>query len=200
MEDRRESLNTELRGLSLQADARARLDLKRGEMKSRAAEVKNTLEMSNSKFRKLVGTDARVETMEREIDRISREKEQELAEAESESAAVNKTLQTAETTLSQAKAQLKTKRDELKALDKILKDATEGGVPLNDALKEAQTEVSERTSETSNKAGMAQVYENLLKAGKSKKTCQACNRHMDDKELAVFEKYVPQGTDQEDVP
>ncbi|KIJ61154.1 hypothetical protein HYDPIDRAFT_31663 [Hydnomerulius pinastri MD-312] len=105
MEDNRESLNTELRGLSLQADARARLDLKRGEMKSRAAEVKNT---------KLVGTDARAKTMEREIDRISREKEQELAEAENESAAVNKMLQIAETTLSQAKAQLKTERDELK--------------------------------------------------------------------------------------
>jgi DNA repair protein RAD50 len=45
-------------------------------------------------------------------------------------------------------------------------------------------------SNTSNKAGMAEVYETLLKVGKDKKTCQACNRHMDDRELAVFEKFV----------
>lgn len=42
MEDKRDRLNAELRGLSLQADARARLDLKRSEVKSRALEVKNT--------------------------------------------------------------------------------------------------------------------------------------------------------------
>ena len=46
------------------------------------------------------------------------------------------------------------------------------------------------TSETGNKAGMVEVYETLLKVGKAKKTCQACNRHMDDRELAIFEKYV----------
>jgi len=42
MEDKRDSLNAELRGLSLQADARARLDLKRSEVRSRTLEVKNT--------------------------------------------------------------------------------------------------------------------------------------------------------------
>jgi DNA repair protein RAD50 len=42
MEDKRDGLNHELRGLSLQADARARLDLKRAETRSRATEVKNT--------------------------------------------------------------------------------------------------------------------------------------------------------------
>ena len=42
MEDKRDVLNTELRSLSLQADARARLDLKRSEVRSRTLEVKNT--------------------------------------------------------------------------------------------------------------------------------------------------------------
>ncbi|KAF8552026.1 hypothetical protein OG21DRAFT_1486552 [Imleria badia] len=190
MEDKRDSLNTELRGLSLQADARARLDLKRSEVRSRTLEVKNTLDMCNPKYRKLVGKDARAENMERETDRISREKEHELAEAETELAAVNKTLQTAETTLSQAKSQLKTKRDELKQLDKILKEGIVGGIPLNDALADARRNVSELTSESSGKAGMVEVYETFLKVGKAKKKCQACNRHMDDRELAVFEKYL----------
>lgn len=42
MEDKRDSLNAELRALSLQADARARLDLKRTEVRSRTLEIKNT--------------------------------------------------------------------------------------------------------------------------------------------------------------
>ena len=45
-------------------------------------------------------------------------------------------------------------------------------------------------SESSNKAGMGQVYEQILKAGKANKTCTACNRGLNAKEMAVFEKYV----------
>jgi DNA repair protein RAD50 len=42
MEDRRDTLNTELRRLGLQADARAKLDLKRTEFRTKTADVKNT--------------------------------------------------------------------------------------------------------------------------------------------------------------
>ena len=51
MEDKRDGLNAELRGLSLQADARARLDLKRAEMRSRSLEVKNTCVRLDSRGR-----------------------------------------------------------------------------------------------------------------------------------------------------
>lgn len=40
------------------------------------------------------------------------------------------------------------------------------------------------------KAGESQIYERFLKVGKQKKVCMACNRHLDDHELIVFEKYV----------
>lgn len=39
-------------------------------------------------------------------------------------------------------------------------------------------------------AGTGQVYKKLLGLGKAKKTCSVCSRHMNDSELAVFEKYV----------
>lgn len=42
MESRRDELTAEIRTLSLQADARARLDLKRAEVKSKTAETQNT--------------------------------------------------------------------------------------------------------------------------------------------------------------
>lgn len=39
-------------------------------------------------------------------------------------------------------------------------------------------------------AGGSAVYEGLLRVGKQKKLCTACNRHLNDEELVVFEKYV----------
>lgn len=39
-------------------------------------------------------------------------------------------------------------------------------------------------------SGGSAVYESLLRVGKQKKLCTACNRHLDDQELIVFEKYV----------
>jgi len=41
VEDQRDSLSTELRSLSLQADSRARLDLKRAEVRSKTSDAKN---------------------------------------------------------------------------------------------------------------------------------------------------------------
>ena len=43
LEDRREDLNGEIRTLSLQADSRARLDIKRAELKSKRNEMQNML-------------------------------------------------------------------------------------------------------------------------------------------------------------
>lgn len=42
LEEQRDELNSEIRKLSLQADSRARLDLKRAEVKTKNADVKNT--------------------------------------------------------------------------------------------------------------------------------------------------------------
>lgn len=41
LEERRDALNRDLRALSLQADARAKLDLKRGEVKSKNGEIRS---------------------------------------------------------------------------------------------------------------------------------------------------------------
>lgn len=188
MEDQRDTLNTELRGLSLQAESRARLDLKRAEVRSKTSDTKNILELCNVKFRKLIGRDARAETMERDIDRVSREKDEELTGAEAEAAAANKELQQAETTLSHAKYEVKSKRDELKKLEKQLKDEIEGGVSLEIAISFAERELEMRKDES--KAGVSQVYEQILKAGQAKKRCTACNRGLHDNEMAGFEKYL----------
>jgi len=38
--------------------------------------------------------------------------------------------------------------------------------------------------------GASQIYETLLRTGKAKKTCTACNRHLNTQEMLVFENYV----------
>ena len=38
--------------------------------------------------------------------------------------------------------------------------------------------------------GASQIYETLLRTGKTKKTCTACNRHLNAQEMVVFENYV----------
>lgn len=45
-------------------------------------------------------------------------------------------------------------------------------------------------SNVGNSEGLGRAYEGLLKSGLTKKTCSACNRHMNDSEMKVFEKFV----------
>ncbi|KAL4258232.1 P-loop containing nucleoside triphosphate hydrolase [Pleurotus pulmonarius] len=189
LEDQRDSLNAEFRALSLQADSRAKLDLKRTELKSKTAELKNTLEVANNKYRKLIGTDARPEAMEREVDRVSVEKEREHAEQESLVHDSKSSLNSAELNLSMAKTQLRTKKDELKALERRLRTEVDND-SLEVAIVEATAELDHRKQISNSTTGATAIYENMLKAGMQKKVCTTCNRHMDDHELVVFERYL----------
>ncbi|KAI0917273.1 hypothetical protein AcW2_007450 [Taiwanofungus camphoratus] len=191
MEMKRDELTAEIRSLSLQADARAKLDLKRTELKSKTNEVKTTLEINNAKFRKLVGIDAHPDTMERELERVIAEKEREHADSESQSNIANKNLQTAETTLSNLKAQVKAKRDEMKALDRKIKvGLTEGDSSVAEALEAAKEEISVRNEQLGKTAGTQDVYQWLLQAGKSRKCCPLCARNMNDQEIGVYDQTV----------
>ncbi|KAF9013278.1 hypothetical protein BDQ17DRAFT_1386857 [Cyathus striatus] len=177
LEEKREGLNNEMRILNLQADSRAKLELKREEMKSKSIEIQNTLDIANSKFRKLSGKDLTVDV------------EREQADAETEVAAINNDLQKAETTLSNFKKQVEAKTNEMKLLTRKLKTEIEHDT-LDEAIKEATTELNHRKSVAGSLVGTSSVYESLLKAGKQRKVCAACNRHLDDHELIVFEKYL----------
>jgi DNA repair protein RAD50 len=58
-----------------------------------------------------------------------------------------------------------------------------------DALKAVADEVDLRRRDVL--VGQAnEVYENLIKVSKKEKKCQACNRHMNDREMATMEKTV----------
>ncbi|KAI1789650.1 hypothetical protein LXA43DRAFT_1020614 [Ganoderma leucocontextum] len=193
LNDRRDELNEELRTLSLQADSRAKLDLQRAQMKTKTGEIKTTIDLCNAKFRKLVGVDARPETMEQELDRAALEKEREQGELEIQSSNASKTLQAAQTSLSSLKAQAKVKQDEIKSLDKRihagLRDGEYDGT-VNEAIDSATKEIGVRNEDLGKSAGSHDVYERFLKTGKSKKCCPLCVRGFDDREMATFEKNI----------
>ncbi|KAI0822321.1 hypothetical protein BC628DRAFT_691139 [Trametes gibbosa] len=190
---RRDELNSELRSLSLQADSRAKLDLHRAQVKTKDAEIKTTLEFCNPKFRKLVGVDARAETMEQELDRTLLEKEREKSELESLVSTANKNLQTAQTSLASLKAQAKVKQDEIKALDRRLqsglRDAECDGT-VEDAIETANKEIGVRNEDLGKSAGSHDVYKRLLQTGKSQRCCPLCTRAMEPSELGKFEKTI----------
>ncbi|KAF9783547.1 AAA domain-containing protein [Thelephora terrestris] len=195
LEDRREDLNAEIRTLSLQADSRARLDLKRAEMKSKKNEIQNILDVNNQKFRKLVGKDAKAETMERELERVSTEKEREHENLDAAHTEATKSLQQVETTLTNMKAQLKLKKEEVQALEKKIKQGIKeelygSNSTVEAACQVANEEVNQRGRDSGAIIGASQIYETLLRTGKTKKTCTACNRHLNTEEMVVFENYA----------
>lgn len=69
LEEQRELLNTELKNLSLQADARAKLDIKRDDLKKKSQSMNDIIEINNPKFRTLVGLDIRLATVEKDVER-----------------------------------------------------------------------------------------------------------------------------------
>ncbi|KAJ7044129.1 hypothetical protein C8F04DRAFT_1228961 [Mycena alexandri] len=189
LEARRDVLNSEFKTLNMQSDSRARLDIQRNDVKSKTAEIEATISNANNAFRRLIGAEPNPDTMEREVDRVLVEKEKELGDVEVEAASANSGLQQAQSVLSSLKAQVKAKKDELKGLEKQLKTELEHDT-LDAALEEASKEVDHRKTVALTTSGSSQVYEGLLRAGKQKKVCTTCNRHMDDHEMVVFEKYV----------
>ncbi|KAG6903733.1 hypothetical protein DXG01_015261, partial [Tephrocybe rancida] len=135
------------------------------------------------------GKDVTVDALEREVNRLSVDREQKHEELERLSNTANNSVSKAETTISNAKAQLKSKKDELKALDRRLKNEVEFET-LELAIKEATREFGHRKKTDGNLSGGGAVYESFLRTAKQQKLCTACNRHLNDAELVVFEKYM----------
>ncbi|KNZ73056.1 DNA repair protein RAD50 [Termitomyces sp. J132] len=190
LEDRRELLNNELRTLGLQSDVRAKLNLAKEDIKTKGAEILNTLELANVKIRKLTKEkDVTVDTLEPEVNRLTAGREQRCEELERLANTANNNVSKAEATISNAKAQLKTKKDELRVLERRLKNEVEGET-LEAAIKEAVREAGHRKQLDGNLSGGGAVYANLLRVGRQQKMCAACNRHLTDEEFKVFEKHM----------
>ncbi|KAK0201991.1 hypothetical protein DFS33DRAFT_1037614 [Desarmillaria ectypa] len=184
LEHQRESLSGELTSLSNQAEARVALDLKRGEVKSKTADMNHAIGNINEKYRALTKKNANTDTIGTDVDRLLTEKEAECAELEAKASSTNQTLQHAEATLSNMQTQLEKKEAELKRVEKILAENLDQ--PLERAIADVNSELRFRNSQV----GSYQVYESLYHIGKESQKCSVCDRHMDAKVFATFETFL----------
>ncbi|KAF8195567.1 AAA domain-containing protein [Pholiota molesta] len=194
LEDERDQLNNELQSLSAQAEMRARLDMKRKEAKSKASEVQTSLDFVNAKLKKIARREADVGSLEDIVDQLLLEKEHEQSKLNAESKVTDSKLQKVSLELSTLKTQLAQKKRDLSdsetELKEGMKEHSEQAKTLEEAINLASLELDDRKNTKGTRAGTKSVYETLLKEGRETKKCGACTRHMNDRELAMFEKHM----------
>ncbi|KAI9443279.1 hypothetical protein H4582DRAFT_1808403 [Lactarius indigo] len=205
MEDRRDSLTQEIRTLSLQSDARAKLTLHQRDLTSKEREMKNILQISNVKFSSLVGGEASAKTMESDVNASISKKERALADFEVECSLADRKLHDLEASSSSLKSQLKARHEELRGLEKDLKVGLEDEryadkkyTSVEEAIEEVTEEMNFLRESLSKSSESIELYQKLLSYGRTKHMCQVCNRHMTDEELKPFESYLDQKIKQTD--
>ncbi|KZS93550.1 hypothetical protein SISNIDRAFT_85685 [Sistotremastrum niveocremeum HHB9708] len=190
-EDVREQLTDELRNLNMQADSRAKLDLKRTEVKAKRRDFESVLSNSTPKFKHFTGHNPQVGSMEAEIDTLIRSKEVDLTEAEEQVNNARREHEKIEAMLANLTKQLDEKIAEATSLDTKLKNEVDQSFEsVGAAIKDATSEVNFRRDASNKALGSSKIWESLLKKGKSKHVCTACNRHLSDSEMPIFEQFL----------
>ncbi|KAI0050377.1 hypothetical protein FA95DRAFT_1555700 [Auriscalpium vulgare] len=191
LEDSRNAYTSEIRSLSLQSEARANLALQQKELATKTRDMKNMLQISSTKFAKLVGSNPEPETMERELDALTNAKEKRLVELESELANADRALHEAETRLTSLRTQREVKLNEIQASDRKINEELSGEYDsIATAVATANDEIQQLRDDLATRAGAHQLYVNFLKIGRSKHLCTGCNRHLEDGEIQDFENYL----------
>ncbi|KAF9077821.1 hypothetical protein BDP27DRAFT_1413505 [Rhodocollybia butyracea] len=188
-ESKREKLNQEFIMLNREAESRANLNLKRKEVVAKKNEIESTVDNANTRFGKLVGKAASADTIENAIEEVAKQKNHELELAETDARIASGNQQGAEAALSEKKRLLREKQKDLKDAKRRMNGAYEHNT-LEEAIKDAMDQLQYARDERTTGAEAGKVYERLLMTGKQKKKCTACDRHMNDDEIRVFEKYL----------
>ncbi|KAF7792625.1 hypothetical protein EIP86_003722 [Pleurotus ostreatoroseus] len=183
-------LEKEIQTLSLQADTRAKLELKREALRTKTSEVKTTLEINNPKFRRLVGSDANPETVEREVERALTDKEHEQGELQRSSESSGKDLAALEVAITNLKEQLAAKNQELQNLDREIRGGIRGFDTVVSAIDDAQRELDDRDRDLHLSEGSSEIWTDLLNQGKTKRKCPLCARDMNNRDLETYDKIV----------
>ncbi|KAE9395078.1 hypothetical protein BT96DRAFT_163110 [Gymnopus androsaceus JB14] len=188
-ENKRDKLNQEFMMLNREAESRANLNLKRKEMKSKKTDIEETFDAADIKFKKLTGKSAAIDSIAKDIEDVANQKKREQEDVESNASTATGAFQQAEAVLSEKKSVLRLKQRDLRDAERKMKGSYEKNT-LEESITDAIDQLKLARDEFESGTGAAKIYERLLKDGKQKKKCTACNRHMDDDELRVFEKYL----------
>lgn len=197
VEIEREALYSEQTRSATQADERAKLDLKRSDLKKKQAMIERILETQGPKFRTFFEVDAQADTMESDIDHLTSTKTRELTRLENEYNKANRESAEAHSTHERLKKELADKQKEVddvaKKIHKAANAQSEVGVTvtLEQALEDAATELKYCQEEAGQIVGTGDFYKKLLEDGRKHKKCGACDRDLvSSKEMSVFEQVL----------
>ncbi|CAE6462927.1 unnamed protein product [Rhizoctonia solani] len=190
--DERERLQQKLADLQSQAETRAKLGLKRADYSRKRAEIDTIMGIHSERFKAMLGADAEAETMERDVDQALITKDKEVARLEADASTASREMHSGESALTSCRDQIRKKEAELKALEQRVKTglADSEHSTVGPAIKAAQDELDNWLEEIGQHEGAGHFYSKILKDGKTHKKCVICDRKMDEKQLAEFEKTV----------
>ncbi|KAG9004630.1 DNA repair protein rad50 [Tulasnella sp. JGI-2019a] len=181
---------------SMQASDRAKLDVKRGDLKRKQAFVDRTLETHSAKFRTYFDVDAQPESMENDIEQLITVKTRELSRLEADYNNTNRESAELQSTYKRLKQELADKKLEVAKLEKRLHDGVNANLEpdqeptdLNQAIADANTELQDLQAQAGKIVGAGDFYKSLLADGKKAKKCGVCERKLaSNKEIEMFEQ------------
>ncbi|KAF8322507.1 hypothetical protein DL93DRAFT_2123877 [Clavulina sp. PMI_390] len=197
LEADKNSLNTRMRSLTLQADTRARLAIKKAEMGKKKKEIDMILETSTPQLKQLADVEPQAATMEKDVEEAIAEREKAASAAEQNAAKMNSALAQIEKSMSTINDQLRAKRNEIKSLSaeitRLLESQSSGddkSVPENvsAAIEATQAEADELKEHLSTISASREFFVTYLKAGRTGHVCKLCDHAMNEDEWKAFEK------------
>ncbi|MCO5565272.1 hypothetical protein L7F22_018945 [Adiantum nelumboides] len=191
MDDRRETLTTELNSLNRQADFRAKYDMNKKAAEQKKASIESLLSRNADMLKKCTGGTSSAEKVEEDVLKAITEKEEENAHHEKESQEVNRRQQQIESNLTFARNQLKEKQQQAKSIEDQINRALEGEYEtLDEALKQCQEEIEYSKDHIAMYESMSSFVKNLSTQVKDKKTCLGCNRGINHDEMPTIESHI----------
>ncbi|KAG2001813.1 RAD50 [Coprinopsis cinerea AmutBmut pab1-1] len=195
LEEKRESLMEETRALSTQADSRAKLDLKRTEIRTKTVEIQTIMKTVNQKYREHAKRDLDADTAEIEVDRVIRQKEDDVDRLEAGLGSARASLHSVETEMANIKAQISAKESECEKHTKKITSSLRAfdlspDKAVNDAIEVAQTEINHIRSDLEKQFGPIAVYQRILEEGVNNHICLGCNRGLRSSELKDFKNHL----------
>ncbi|KAH6912703.1 AAA domain-containing protein [Coprinopsis sp. MPI-PUGE-AT-0042] len=202
LEETREALMEETRALSSQADSRAKLDLKRTEIKTKTLEVQTVLKTSAVKYRDVTGRDLEEDAAEAHVDEDIRLKEEELAGCERDLQAASSSLHTLDGEAKSLNVQLAAKLSEShrhgERLASTLSEFDDKNVTA--ALRVAEADLEKALLAEVDASSAAKLFGKIKETGNKAHICLGCNRPLDPDELYDFNQHVDQRIAQSNKP
>ncbi|KAG8910829.1 DNA repair protein rad50, partial [Tulasnella sp. 408] len=197
VEIEREALYSEQTRSATQADERAKLDLKRSDLKKKQAMIERILETQASRFRTFFEVDAQADTMESDIDHLTSTKTRELTRLENEYNKANRESAEAHSTHERLKKELAEKQKEVDDLAKKIHKAanaqSEVGVEvtLEQALEDAATELKFCQEDVENEIHAMEIKAGQLDAKLQEGRATETKMESDKRELSALRSRMP---------